>query len=278
MSVEHVNPGNGKDRRNKEEDARGGGPDWRPQARVEALGGDDRARDSPITWGRHGCPNLASDLTHLFPDGDPDVLDVGAYTGEFAALIHAAFPGARVWCFEPFPESCERLRTRFSGADWVTIENVGLSDRTGTADLIVGDDRSTNSIVSPVVRNGVFEAGTLRVPVRLDTLSNCTERALGPQAAVGILKVDTEGHDLAVLRGGEPLLRGGRIEAVHVEVMFIEHFKGAAGFIEMCQYLQEFGYRLFSLYDLKRNPQGQLRYGNALFLSPRRQAFAGIAR
>lgn len=221
---------------------------------------------------------LASELKGLFPDGTTNVFDVGAYTGEFAALIHGVFPTARVWCFEPFAASYERLRARFSGADWATVENVGLSDRSGTAELIVGDDRSTNSIVSPVVNHGSFEADVLRVPVALKTLSGCAKEMLGRDPQISILKVDTEGNDLAVLRGGEDLLRSGSIEAVHVEVMFIEHFKGAAGFVDICQYLQQFGYRLFSLYDLKRNAQGQLRYGNALFLSPRRQAFAGVAR
>jgi FkbM family methyltransferase len=221
---------------------------------------------------------LTCDLKQLFPDGVTNVFDVGAYTGEFAALIHVVFPTARVWCFEPFAASYERIRTRFSGADWVKVQNFGLSDRSGTAELIVGEDLSTNSIVSPVVKNGAFDAALLRVPVQLETLSGCAKEILGGDPSISILKVDTEGNDLTVLRGGEELLRDGRIEAVHVEVMFIEHFKGAADFVEVCRYLQHFGYRLFSLYDLKRNAQGQLRYGNALFLSPHRQAFAGVAR
>src|ERR671912_2589277 len=99
---------------------------------------------------------LAADLTKLFPEGATNVFDVGAYIGEFAALIHGSFPAARVWCFEPFPGSYERIRIRFSGADWLTVQNVAMSDRTGTAQLILGPDQSTNSLVSPVVTNGAF--------------------------------------------------------------------------------------------------------------------------
>jgi len=221
---------------------------------------------------------LAHDLSGLFPDGATHVFDVGGYTGEFAALVHAVFPRARVWSFEPFTESYERLRTRFSGDEWFTARNVALSDREGTADLILGEDQSTNSLVSPVITNGVFPTNVRRLPVQLKTLSICANELLGSDPHISILKVDTEGNDLQVLKGGEHLLRAGRIDAIHVEVMFIEHFKGAPGYLDMCNYLDAFGYRLFSLYDLKRNPQGQLRYGNALFLSPPRQAFAGVAR
>ena len=222
---------------------------------------------------------LAADLQRLFPDGVTNVFDVGAYVGEFAALVHEVFPTARVWCFEPFVESYERIRHQFAGADWLAAHNVGLSDRSGTAELIVGARPKTNSLVSPVVTNGVFEAGRPRVPVQLTTLSESTAELLGSgDPHLSIVKIDTEGHDLQVLRGGEALLRNGAIEALHVEVMFIEHFKGAPGFIEISSYLQQFGYRLFSLYDLKRNSQGQLRFGNALFLSPHRQTFAGVAR
>ena len=221
---------------------------------------------------------LRSDLARLFPDGATNVFDVGAYVGEFAALIHDVFPDARVWCFEPFPASYDRIRTRFSGADWVQVQNVGLSDRSGTAELIVGDDRSTNSLVSPVINNGAFASPSTRVPVPLQTLSACAHQALTADPRLSILKVDTEGNDLAVLRGGEDLLRNGAVEAIHVEVMFIEHFKDAPLYIDICAYLRQFGYRLYAFYDLKRNPQGQLRYGNALFLSPHRQDFAGVAR
>ena len=222
---------------------------------------------------------LAGDLQRLFPDGVTTVFDVGAYVGEFAALIHEVFPAARVWCFEPFPESYERIRAQFSGADWLVAHNLGLSDRSGTAELIVGADRKTNSLVSPVVTNGVFEAGLPSLPVQLKTLSDCaTELLPASDRHLSIVKIDTEGNDLRVLRGGEPLLRNGAVEALHVEVMFMEHFKGAPGFVEISSYLQQFGYRLFSMYDLKRNAQGQLRFGNALFLSPHRQTFAGVAR
>jgi FkbM family methyltransferase len=221
---------------------------------------------------------LAADLARLFPDGAAIVFDVGAYNGQFAELIHAVFPAARVWCFEPFSESYERIGTRFAGAAWVTVHNLALSDRSGMAELIVGEDQSTNSILSPVMQNGVFESDRPRVSVRLETLSASAQQMLGTEPHISILKVDTEGNDLAVLKGGEDLLRHAQIEAVHVEVMFMEHFKGAAGFIDIAGYLQQFGYRLYSLYDLKKNRQGQLRYGNALFLSPHRQTFAGIAR
>jgi FkbM family methyltransferase len=222
---------------------------------------------------------LAGDLQRLFPDGVQTVFDVGAYVGEFATLVHDLFPAARVWCFEPFPESYERIRRQFSGAEWLVAQNVGLSDRSGVAELIIGPDRKTNSLVSPVITNGEFEADPPRLPVPLKTLSDCARELLGSaDRQLSIVKIDTEGNDLRVLRGGEDLLRNGSIEALHVEVMFIEHFKGAPGFIEISSYLQQFGYRLFSMYDLKRNAQGQLRFGNAVFLSPHRQPFAGVAR
>jgi FkbM family methyltransferase len=223
-------------------------------------------------------PGLASDLKRLFPDGVTTVFDVGAYKGEFAALIHGAFPAARVWCFEPFPASYQGIVTRFAGQSWVRIENYAMSSQDGTAELMIGADLSTNSIVSPVVNHGAFATDVPRIPVPVRTLSQCATELLGDQASISILKVDTEGNDLRVLEGGEDLLRAGRIDAVHAEVMFIEHFKGAPGFLEIGEYLQRFKYRLYSLYDLKRNPQGQLRYGNALFISPARQPFAGVAR
>jgi hypothetical protein len=75
---------------------------------------------------------------------------------------------------------------------------------------VAGPGAGTNSLHRPDGRAGL---GTEQVPVTtLD--EHAREHGLG---AIALVKIDTEGHDLAVLRGARDLLRGQRIGVVQFE-------------------------------------------------------------
>jgi hypothetical protein len=84
--------------------------------------------------------------------------------------------------------------------------------------------------------------------------------------------MDVEGCELKVLRGLSRKLRGGCIRLIYAEVMFVPHYEGGCLFHEVSDFLCQSGYSLFDLYDLKRAGNGQLRWGNAIFLSPEMRA------
>ncbi|MCX7714024.1 MAG: hypothetical protein N2035_10255 [Chthoniobacterales bacterium] len=63
------------------------------------------------------------------------------------------------------------------------------------------------------------------------------------------------------------LLRTGNIPLIFTEIMFIPHYAGAPLFHEIWSYLSHFAYSLFDIYELHRAENGQLRYGDAIFLS-----------
>jgi len=135
----------------------------------------------------------------------PVVLDVGANTGSFCLLakFHA---GMTVHAFEPSPLPLEILRrnVELNGlADRVTIHPFALSDSVGTATLKVpcrADGTYFESGMATLGKPGRFsEWEEVEVKTRrLDDLG------LGK---IHILKVDAEGCELYVLRGGENLIR-----------------------------------------------------------------------
>ena len=57
--------------------------------------------------------------------------------------------------------------------------------------------------------------------------------------------------------------------------MFIAHYEGGCLFHEITGLLEKHDYSLFNLFNLKRAKDGQLRWGNAIFLSPEAQAATG---
>jgi FkbM family methyltransferase len=136
----------------------------------------------------------------------PAVVDVGANVGLFALYAKLVYhPAAVVHCFEPFPPSVELLRQNVAPFAGVTVHPVGLADADGAADLLLHPTNSgANSTRADLVR---APAGRVRVAVR-DAAAVWDELRLGE---VDVLKIDTEGAEVAILTALGPRLARARV-------------------------------------------------------------------
>jgi len=80
--------------------------------------------------------------------------------------------------------------------------------------------------------------------IELDTLDNCLAKR--PDLKLDFLKIDVEGADLDVLKGGLNALKNS-IMGLQIEVSFIERHKGAPFFSETDSFLRGQGFNLFIL-------------------------------
>lgn len=91
-----------------------------------------------------------------------------------------------------------------------------------------------------------------------------------------VLKIDTQGTELDVLRGAGHLLDS--VLAVEMEVEFVPQYLGQALFSEVDQFMRQQGFTLRALRrsywrtkaDHKHSYGGQIMHGDALYLRPER--------
>ena len=124
-------------------------------------------------------------------------LDIGANEGFFA---HHLLPNAkRVVAFEPLPEMLVRLRARYTGK--MEIVGVILSDEEGQGQLRYPAGGYMTATIADT-NFGARETGrvikTAMAPMRTLDSFNLTN--------IGFIKIDVEGHEEAVLRGGSKTL------------------------------------------------------------------------
>lgn len=131
---------------------------------------------------------------------DDLAIDVGANKGGYLWSLSHAVPKGRVFAFEPQPIFFSYLKRNCPRAflDNVHIEPFGLSDREGVFSLAVPGSDPTSPAAS------FEEAVKNREPhqsyeVQVTTLDNYFADIAGH---VGAIKIDVEGHELAVLKGG----------------------------------------------------------------------------
>lgn len=134
------------------------------------------------------------------------LLDVGASTGAYA-LLAQYLPNMRAWAFEPFAEACAVLHTNI----WLN----GLQERVTAVPLAISDQISEQDfhVCEPPEVAGLSQlGGTPRADKQYHTVQVPATTIDAYCAAHGIdrvdvLKIDTEGGELAVLRGAMQVLQ-----------------------------------------------------------------------
>jgi FkbM family methyltransferase len=178
-----------------------------------------RARlDVPNDFHTNGESLLQRWVLGLSPPGrEIHVIDAGANVGRWsAAMLAAAHQAGRsddldLRAFEPSGWTFERLTLALRGQG-VNLHRMALGDRSGSSVLhVVAPGAGTNSLhaLPGAVADGLTEE------VTTTTLDSYADRAgLGH---VTLVKIDTEGHDLAVLRGARTLFAEHRISVAQFE-------------------------------------------------------------
>ena len=142
-------------------------------------------------------PHIRDLVAFHLPD-DGLFVDVGANIGYHALYVARSFPSARVIAVEPNPlvrAQLERNR-RLNHADNVEVLGCALADKPGQVTLWAQDERDYNRGRSSLQRNADLGPDIAAVAVECRTLD-----ALVGERRLDVLKLDTQGTELAVLAG-----------------------------------------------------------------------------
>lgn len=175
---------------------------------------DKRAAKPGHCWhGQHcdGVPvNIDRDIEKFFYERtleyeQPVVLDIGANNGVFS-LIAAINPKMRVYAFEPTPSTYEILKRNMflnNLDDRVRTFQLALADKKGTAILKYPKGGGADGLAC--IGNPLRFREWVEFEVPVSTVDDFV-REQGIDR-VDLIKIDTEGCDLLVLKGAQELIR-----------------------------------------------------------------------
>jgi len=184
--------------------------------------------------------------------------DVGANSGQTIEKFSASYASARIFSFEPNPQTFKTLSANAKGANTF---NIGLSS-------IQGSLRFDTSGSDDMHRIAADQSDQSLPIVEVKTLDHVSAE-LGV-SGIDYLKIDTEGHDLEVLKGAKQLLHQSRISIIETECGVSRENTHHVPFCQIHSYLEGFGYRLFGIYEQVpewTKSQPQLRRVNSVFIS-----------
>lgn len=156
-------------------------------------------------------------IMEQFLPGSSVVFDIGAHVGDWANMALKINPELRIHCFEPGKENFAKLAGNVP-ADRALCNPFGLSSSSREMPFYIF--RNAPGLNSLYRRQGLEDGWGLETPeetetITLDTLDQyCREKDI---QEIDFMKVDVEGHELEVFKGGTGLFREGRVRAVQFE-------------------------------------------------------------
>jgi FkbM family methyltransferase len=150
--------------------------------------------------------NCAITSELLLNKTNPVCFDIGAFHGIWGEGIMLENPDAIVHFFEPNPTNFEALKKNIGDREGAHFYGQAISDKEGTLEFLV-DGPTSNS------REDIVTNDARTITVKCSTIDPFFKN----NEYVDIVKIDTEGHELHVLRTLLPYVKEKRVGALVTE-------------------------------------------------------------
>lgn len=173
------------------------------------------------------------------------VLDVGAHTGGYGALLRELGYAGEIVSFEPVAASFAALEARLDPG-W-RAHRLALGREPGTLRLNVARESNFTSVHAPSAFSVERFGGSAVDHVEEVEVARLDAVASGERI---LLKTDTQGYDLEVLAGASGVL--DRVVALQVELSVTPLYDGAPDWLEALAALRSLGFVAASLTSVGR--------------------------
>ena len=182
-------------------------------------------------------------------EGQTCLFDVGANIGNWTLMAVDIFQNAdvRVHCFEISPPTCEQLKQKLQNFSGITINDCGLSDKTGKIQLRHYPDASELSTLveaTQVYPKPQQEAWT---PIEARTKTGDLYMHENQIERVHFLKMDVEGSEPLILNGLSQAFANRAIDVVQFEYGKI-CINTKFLLIDFYKFFYKYGYKVGKIY------------------------------
>lgn len=194
------------------------------------------------------------------------VIDVGANSGQYGRRIRSAGYQRRILSFEPLSTAFATLSATTAEDQRWECRRLALGSQSGRLDLNVSADLEASSILPMEDRHLRHCPQSAYVDVEtvdVATLDDVAGTLLGEGDRI-YLKLDVQGYELEVLRGGERLL--SRTHLVEAELSLVPLYRGGPLYREVIDHLDRRGLELISVEGITEEPEsGHMLQLDAVF-------------
>jgi len=194
------------------------------------------------------------------------IFDVGANIGQFSEWAAKCFPETPIHAFEPLSNCLEDLDKVAARFPRIQTHAFALGDESGEVEMYENDFAPSSSLLPMTDRHREIWPKTAqdkKTRIRVRTMDEFT-RETDIEGPI-FLKIDVQGFELNVLRGGEQTLKD--VAVIMSEVQFDAFYENQTDFLQLQNHLAERGFRFLEFADERRlRDEQRLVYADAVFV------------
>lgn len=213
---------------------------------VEILAKEAEPRtDTPVMWSKTYEPDIQTYFKKILKPGD-NVIDVGANTGIYTVLFSKLVGEGIVHAFEPEQVNFAHLKHNINGYTNIRITEAAVGDKEGEVELYFNlDNEGGHSLWDPAHHQFNYKTKAhdrIKETVPMVTLDSVID------FIPTLIKTDTEGCELMVLKGAENLLKKHRPIVVS-EIHWKALSEMGTSVAELRDYMKSLGYKAYTIPD-----------------------------
>ncbi|MEI6456301.1 MAG: FkbM family methyltransferase [bacterium] len=131
-----------------------------------------------------------------------NAIDVGCHLGEILDLMIKSSPEGKKFAFEPIPEFYTHLVKKYSNDPLVAIKQVALYDKTGNTTF----QHVVNEPAYSGIKKRRYDGKQVNIR-QITVATDLLDRLIPGDIPIDFIKIDVEGAELAVMRGGVNTIR-----------------------------------------------------------------------
>lgn len=196
------------------------------------------------------------------------LLDIGANTGQYARLMRKLGYKGRIISFEPLAQAfAQLLENSHQDNDWFCL-NYALGSEPGTSIIHISKNSYSSSLLDILPSHLEFDSNSVYIDeqeIEIKTLDSIFDQ-LDKKGENILLKIDTQGYEMNVLKGGMKSL--ANIAFIQLEMSVEPLYSNETLFPEMFSFLINNGFELFTFENGIRNPKnGKLLQLDGIFIN-----------
>lgn len=192
------------------------------------------------------------------------ILDIGAHVGGFAYTVRPLFPKAHIYAFEPLPACYVQLQEKQISN--CTALNIALGDQSGNIIFQRYACTQSSSFLKPskfFISEYPAACQTDPIEVQVARLDDIAQSY--PMTEPLLIKIDVQGYEDHVLRGGEQTIR--RSQVLIIETSFQAQYEVQPLFDTIYRLVARWGFSYAGAFDQLTTPSnGRICQQDSLFI------------
>jgi FkbM family methyltransferase len=199
---------------------------------------------------------------------NPIIFDVGANEGQSIKRFNLIFNNCIIHSFEPIKKCFDRIVEDYPSKQFIK-NNYALSEKSVNKRFFINKYSATSSFDR--INKNYYQPNneknkTVKI-LKVKTVTLDSYINLNKIKKIDILKIDTQGHELNVLKGAKNALQKSMINFIEAEIIICDYYENKINLFEFDRIMYENNFILFNFQEFVCDNSSQIKWFDILYVN-----------